>query len=125
MTTQQLPDHENTQSPLDDWQEEPESTRSLLDDWQEEHDAIERVMTDIEAVFGLDPGCPLNNAVWSLFEAYTETLAVEIGDMGGWMLYYWRECRMGKQPLGGCCGRYQVKIETLDDLWLLIEKFEE
>ena len=107
MNTRQLPDRENT--------------LSLLSDWQKQHDALERVMTSIDALFGLVPEGPLHDTVWRMFDAYTQALAAEVGDMGDWMSYYAGECQMGKNPMEA---GYDLakKIETLDDLWWLIEK---
>lgn len=99
-----------------------ENTISLLTDWQAHHAKLERMMNGIEASIGLDVNGPMYDTVWNVFDAYTNTLSVEIGDFDGWLEWYHAENDMG--AAGGQAG-YDGKlrkIKTLGNLFWLIEE---
>lgn len=99
-----------------------ENTLTLLGDWQKHHAAVEKLMDGITETIGLDPNGPMFATVWSLFDAYTATLAVEVGDFDGWLEWFYAENEMGA---GGKAAGYDKnlrKIKTLGDLYGLIEE---
>lgn len=105
--TQEYPDRENT--------------LAMLGDWKKHHDDVEKLMNGIEASIGLDIDGPMFETVWKLFDAYTNTLAVEVGDSGGWLEWYHAECEMGASKKKAGYDGQLIAIESLGDLFLLIE----
>lgn len=95
---------------------------ALLGDWQKHHAAVEKLMGGIEDAIGLDPNGPMFGTVWKLFDAYTGTLSVEVGDFGGWLEWFQTENDMGAS--GGHAGYdgKTRKIKTLASLFWLIEE---
>lgn len=97
-----------------------ENTATLLGEWVRHHEAIEQMLFRIKTSIGLDPEGPMFETVWKLFDAYTGTLAVEVGDFYGWMEWYQVENDMGaKGSQAGFDGKLS-KIETPADLYELI-----
>jgi len=97
------------------------NTLSLLADWQAHAEAIDKMMDGITTSIGLDSNGPMCNTVWTLFNAYTQTLAMEVGDFGGWLEWHQAENEMGaKGVVTGYDGNHAV--QTLDDLYRLIEE---
>jgi hypothetical protein len=75
----------------------------------------------IEASMGLDIDGPLFATVWKLFDAYTGALAVEVGDFTGWLEWYQSENAMGANGLAAGYDGQLIAIQSLDDLYRLIE----
>lgn len=98
------------------------NTLALLGDWKAHHDAVEKMMDGIKTSIGLDPSGPMFDTVWKLFDAYTASLAAEVGDFGGWMVWYQAENDMGMRGHeAGYDGKLR-KIKTLAHLYGLIEE---
>lgn len=97
------------------------NTLSLLGDWQKHHAAVEALMEGVESSIGLDPNGPLFATVWKLFDAYTATLAVEVGDFGGWLEWYYAENDMGVGKKKAGYDKQLITIQSLEDLYRLIE----
>lgn len=98
-----------------------ENTIALLTDWQKHHAAVEELMDGIEGTIGLDPNAPMFNTVWKLFDAYTGTLSVEVGDYEGWLEWFYSENEMGAGKKQAGYDGQLIAIESLDDLCRLIE----
>ena len=98
-----------------------ENTLTLLTEWQRHHAAIEKMMDGIKQHMGLDPDGVMFVTVWALFDSYTNTLAVEIGDFDGWLDWYHYEAEMGKESMAaaGFDGKTK-RIKTLAQLYGLI-----
>lgn len=96
------------------------NTLALLGEWQAHAAAIEKMMTGIKTSIGLDIDGPLFDTVWGTFNAYTRALAVEVGDLGRWLDWYYAENEMGAQGLGAGYDGQTIPIKTLDDLFELI-----
>lgn len=101
---------------------EKEDTLSLLGDWQAHHAAVEKMMDGITASIGLDIDGPMFDTVWKLFDAYTGALAVEVGDSGGWLEWFWSENDMGAKAMAAGYDKKLKPIKSLKDLWRLIEE---
>lgn len=97
-----------------------EHTLSLLGDWAKHHTAVETLMDGIEASIGLDPNGPMFDTVWGLFDAYTATLAAEIGDLDDWLGWYHYETDMGKRSKQVIVGKKTMQVKTLAQLAELI-----
>lgn len=97
-----------------------ENTLALLGDWQKHHAAVEKLMDGIESSMGLAFEGPMFKTVWSLFNAYTATLAVEIGDYHEWLEWYCSETNMGKRSMQVEINGKTSRIKTLANLCTLI-----
>lgn len=99
-----------------------ENTLSLLTDWQAHHAAVEKMMDGIQSSIGLDINGPMFDTVWKLFDAYTNTLSVEVGDFCGWLEWYFSENEMGARGMtAGYDGKLR-KVKSLVNLYRLIEE---
>ena len=97
-----------------------EHTLSLLGDWAKHHTAVETLMDGIEASVGLDLNGPMFGTVWGLFDAYTATLATEIGDLSNWLDWYHYETNMGKRSKQVIVSKKTMQVKTLAQLAELI-----
>jgi hypothetical protein len=98
-----------------------ENTLSLLGDWVKHHAAVSTMMDGIKQHMGLDPDGKMFVTVWAVFGAYTDTLAVEIGDYFEWLDWYRFETDMGKRSkeVTSLSGRTK-RIKTIAQLATLI-----
>lgn len=62
------------------------------------------------------PESPLVTALWSIWEAYTITLAENLSDQGEWLLWYWLECDMGTNPMAVTLSGKDLRVRTLRHL---------
>ena len=99
-----------------------ENAATLLGEWVRHHEAIEQMLFLIKTSIGLDPDGPLWETVWKLFDAYTGTLAVEVGDAYGWMEWYQLENDMGAKGSQAGFDGVLRQINTPADLYALIEE---
>ena len=97
-----------------------EATIALLTDWQKHHAAVEKLMDGRVSSIGMSPDSTLYLTVWNLFDAYTNTLAVEVGDLGGWLEWYFSENNMGAGKMQAGYDGQLIAIESLGDLCRLI-----
>ena len=99
-----------------------EDTLSLLREWTKHHQALQSLMDGIQATIGLNPDGPMFDTVWKVFDAYTNTLSVEVGDYGGWLEWHCVENDMGAKALTAGYDKKLRKIKTLVDLARLVEE---
>lgn len=97
-----------------------ENTMTLLDDWQKHHAAVSRMMDGIKQHMGLDPDGVMFVTVWAVFGAYTDTLAVEIGDYFEWLDWYRFETDMGKRSKEVVIDGKSKRVKTLAHLCAVI-----
>jgi len=97
-----------------------ENTMTLLDDWQKHHAAVTRMMDGINVHMGLDPDGVMFVTVWAVFGAYTDTLAVEIGDYFEWLDWYRFETDMGKRSKAVVINGTTKRVKTLTQLCAVI-----
>lgn len=98
-----------------------ENTLALLGGWTKQHAAVEALMAGVESSIGLDPNGPLFATVWKLFDAYTATLSVEVGDYCGWLEWYQAENDLGAGKKSAGYDGQLIAIASVEDLYLLIE----
>lgn len=96
------------------------NTLALLGDWQKHHAAVDRLFKGSAMYIGLDTGGPMFETVWDLFQAYTDTLAVEIGDYFDWLDWYCSETDMGKRSRTVVIKGKDRRIKTLAQLCTVI-----
>ena len=94
---------------------------SRLQEWRHHLLMLESAWDKLESAVGADHDSPLGNAVWLAFDAYTQAIGREIGDVGGWMSWHWLENKLGAR--GHEAGNRHVMrpIKTLDDLLWVID----
>ncbi len=92
----------------------------LLREWKQHHDAVDKLLGGLETTIGLNYGGPLFETVWKLFDSYTHTLAVEVGDFDGWLEWFFSENDMGAKAMAAGFDKQVRKIKTLDDLYGLL-----
>ena len=97
-----------------------ENSMTLLREWLQHHAAVQELMDGIKTSIGLDPNGPIFNTVWRLFEAYTDTLSVELGDFGGWLSWFYLENDMGAKAMHAGYDGKTRPIKTLAHLYTLI-----
>jgi len=97
-----------------------ENTLVLLGEWQDHAAAIGKMMDGIKTSIGLDIDGPLFDTVWKLFDSYTRTLAVEVGDFGQWLEWYHSENELGSRGMEAGYDGQTIPIKTLADLYELI-----
>ena len=97
-----------------------ENTMTLLTEWKQHHAAIEKLMDGIKQHMGLDPDGTMFVTVWALFGAYTDTLAVEVGDYCGWLDWYRFETEMGAKNMSAGYDGKTKRVKTLANLYGLI-----
>ncbi len=93
-----------------------ENTLTLLTDWQKHHDAVEKMMAGIKQHMGLDQDGTMFVTVWAVFGAYTDALAVEVGDYFEWLDWYRFETDMGKRSNSVIVNGKKKRIKTLANL---------
>lgn len=70
----------------------------LLREWKQHHDAVDKLLGGLETTIGLNYGGPLFETVWKLFDSYTHTLAVEVGDFDGWLEWFFPRTTWAPKP---------------------------
>ncbi len=98
---------------------------ALLKKWADYHRALTIMMDGIEKSIGLDMDGPMPKAVWGLFQSYTESIAEQLGDLGGWMEWYWCENKMGKNRFPAGYDKNPIQVRTLCNLYNLIKQSQE
>ena len=94
---------------------------AMLKKWQSRHDETEQMMDGIQECIGLDPNGPLFNAVWAMFDAYTESLGVALGDgLNGWLPWFYMENDMGRNGFDAGYDGKTKPIKTIEHLYALI-----
>jgi hypothetical protein len=80
------------------------------------------MMGGIHSSIGLDINGPMYDTVWKLFDAYTGTLSVEVGDFCGWLEWHHAENEMGAKAMAAGYDGKLRKVKTLAHLYRLIEE---
>lgn len=103
----------------------PDKTESilLLQKWKAHHHALKTLNDDAKKVFDFAPESPFFDVPWRVFDAYTQALAVQIGDKDTfWMEWYCAENQMGANKHTAGYDGIVKPIESLDGLFELILK---
>lgn len=97
-----------------------EETTKWLDQWKARHNYLQRVLSQIEDIFGGSVDSTLFYAAWSVFDGYTDQLAHRLGDDFSWLDWWRSECDMGERPKAARTGKRMRNIKTTADLARLI-----
>lgn len=76
-----------------------EEKLARLNRWVEDHNRMEAQMEALASVVGPMVESPLFEAVWAMFDSYTEAVAANVGDTQKWLDWYLWENDMGKKWL--------------------------
>lgn len=97
-------------------------TLIYLREWALRHDGIKQTMSGLERTLGDMAGSPLFEALWGIFEAYTNQIADRIGDAppNRWMEWYQFETNMGAKPMDAGYDDNTRPIQSLETLADLI-----
>jgi hypothetical protein len=92
-----------------------------LERWAAHKGELDRQFEALRALMGCGVEAPLPDAVWRLWDSYTDTVSKLVGDTDDWLPWYSMENAMGAkglevQSLGG----RSKKIRTLRDLAAVI-----
>ena len=71
----------------------------LLQRWQDSYNSLEAAYEPLTKAFGATYEGELPDAVWGMFDAYTNTLAHALGDTEDWLGWYCFETDMGKKDM--------------------------
>lgn len=98
------------------------TTLEQLEKWQAKCFALDAAFASLQCVTAAAPESPLADAIFTMLDAYTGTLARHIGDKGEWLDWWRYEASHGERPFEAKAASWSVarKIETLADLAALI-----
>lgn len=92
----------------------------VLAEWAATITAMEREITPLRAMFKFVES-PLTDAIYTLADRYTQAIALQVGDTGGWLDYYWNERDMGRRgPTTVTAWGVEIRLSTVRDLARLI-----
>lgn len=97
-----------------------QNTMALLAGWQLQHAAVSVLMKGACAVIGIKPEGRMHTTVWNLFDAYSDGIAIEIGDEFEWLDWYRFETDMGKRAKSVEINGKTRRIKTLAQLCTVI-----
>lgn len=99
----------------------------LLQRWQNTYIALEAAYEPLEKAFGASYEGELPDAMWEMFDVYTELLGDVLGDTQAWLQWYCFETDMGKKDV--CVFIPEVwdnaPVKNVTDLYTIIEASKE
>ena len=100
-----------------------EEKLARLNRWVEDHNRMEAQMEALDSVVGPMVESPLFEAVWDMFDSYTEAVAANVGDTQKWLDWYLWENDMGKKGLGASpnADTEPVAVDSTEKLLRAIE----
>ena len=94
---------------------------ALLKKWQALHARTDKLVDGVHAVFGSTPDSLLFETVWCVFDAYTEALSAQLGDVDDWLHWFANEDDMGAKRGEAMIGKKIRRMKNLTDLLAAIE----
>lgn len=94
----------------------------LLQQWKAQSDQLTAAYEPLRRALRLDPENAIHEAMWTLFDVYTETLSKMMGDEGEFLAWFAGDNDMGAAGYRACPGNgYERRaVHTLKDLAQLI-----
>lgn len=90
--------------------------------WHKIMTNTERVMDQINDVFGNISDSPFADAIWTLMGEYTTSVERECS-AEGWLVWWWTTCQLGVAPKDASPAGGQLRtIATIEDLIALINE---
>lgn len=75
-----------------------EKIESAIREFHDRVLAAEEVIDGLDHLVGLTPESKLNDVIWGLIGGYMEALN-QHHHIGGWLEWWWGECRMDMNPM--------------------------
>ena len=95
----------------------------FLQRWQDSYNNLEAAYEPLTKAFGATYEGELPDAVWGMFDAYTELLAGILGDTQDWLQWYCFETEMGKKNMRVFIPEVwdNAPMKNVSDLYTVIE----
>ena len=95
----------------------------MLTEWSIHHKRLSNLDAQLKLIFGRAVEGEHFDAVWKMFDAYTDALSFTLGDESEWLAWYCSENDMGAKRYEAGNTRAEIKpIKNLRDLLWLIER---
>ena len=100
-----------------------EEKLARLNRWVEDHNRMESQMEALASVVGPMVESPLFEAVWAMFDSYTDAVSMSVGDRQKWLYWYAWENDMGKKGLGASpdADTEPIVVDSTEKLLCVIE----
>ena len=96
----------------------------LLQAWHDAGRELHARVDQLSGIAGHVSDSPLGNAIWTVWNAYSEQLAHRIGDTGDWLAWWEDQTHMGAKPGEvhiRCRGRsVRIQVDSLARLAAII-----
>ncbi len=76
----------------------PEEMIPFLDRWKKDHQDIDKVVTALGEIVGIEPTSPLLTTLFKSFDSHTAALSAMFRDQYEWLQWYEVDTDMGKHP---------------------------
>lgn len=94
----------------------------MLTEWSIQHKRLSNLDAQLKTIFGRAAEGEHFDAVWRMFDAYTDALSLALGDTDDWLIWYFMENDMGAKAMqAGYDGKVR-KVKNVRDLLWLIER---
>lgn len=94
----------------------------MLTEWSIQHKRLSNLDAQLKAIFGRAVEGEHFDAVWRMFDRYTDALSYALGDKAEWLPWYCSENDMGANAMqAGYDGKLR-KVKNVRDLLWLIEQ---
>lgn len=96
---------------------------NLLQRWQDTYIALEAAYGPLEKAFGASYEGELPDAMWQMFDAYTQLLVDILGDTQDWLNWYCYETDMGKKEMRVFIPEVwdNAPVKNVSELYTIIE----
>ena len=104
-----------------------EEKLARINRWVKDHQSLDKQINALEAVVGPLLEGPLFEAVWGMFDSYTDAVSMSVGDRQKWLYWYAWENDMGKKGLGASpnADTEPVAVDSTEKLLWAIEGYTE
>lgn len=94
----------------------------MLTEWSIQHKRLSNLDAQLKLIFGRSTEGEHFDAVWRMFDAYTDALSCALGDTGEWLPWYCSENDMGANAMQAGYDGKLLKVKNVRDLLRLIEQ---
>lgn len=98
----------------------------LLEKWSDRYEELRAEYNALDKIFNLSPESKMSNAMYDMFESYTEALAILVNDQDGWLNWYAWENDNGASGMSAKASNWKEArpIKTTEDLLSLIANID-
>lgn len=94
----------------------------MLTEWSIHHKRLSNLDAQLKLIFGRAVEGEHFDAVWKMFDAYTDALSFTLGDESEWLAWYCSENDMGANAMKAGYDGKLLKVKNVRDLLRLIEQ---